>query len=144
MRVSTSQPQLVSGGGGVGVGGSSAYSTNGTVGILTNDIGVGCGIGSGRSKLRRNISAGATGVGGGNVAGSSSSNTGSAGISSAICPSSSCLSASTANHHHLQHSVTCEQSTQTPDSISRETKRHKLKAFKFSFNSVTTPALNLR
>uniref|UniRef100_W8BN48 5-hydroxytryptamine receptor 2C n=1 Tax=Ceratitis capitata TaxID=7213 RepID=W8BN48_CERCA len=43
-----------------------------------------------------------------------------------------------------QPSVTCEQSTQTPDSIMRETRRHKLKAFKFSLNNVTTPALNLR
>ncbi|XP_054086329.1 dopamine D2-like receptor isoform X2 [Zeugodacus cucurbitae] len=43
-----------------------------------------------------------------------------------------------------QHGATCEQSTQTPESIMRETRRHKLKAFKFSLNNVTTPALNLR
>lgn len=43
-----------------------------------------------------------------------------------------------------QHGGTCEQSTQTPESIMHETRRHKLKAFKFSLNSVTTPALNLR
>ncbi|XP_055903257.1 dopamine D2-like receptor [Eupeodes corollae] len=50
-------------------------------------------------------------------------------------------------HQHQQHhhqGPTCEQSTQTPDSISRETRRCKLKSFKFSLNSVTTPALNLR
>ncbi|XP_055852718.1 octopamine receptor beta-3R isoform X2 [Episyrphus balteatus] len=43
-----------------------------------------------------------------------------------------------------QQGPTCEQGTQTPDSISRETRRCKLKSFKFSLNSVTTPALNLR
>lgn len=43
-----------------------------------------------------------------------------------------------------QHGGTCEQSTQTPESLMRETRRHKLKAFKFSLNNVTTPALNLR
>ena len=38
---------------------------------------------------------------------------------------------------------TCEQSTQTPDSIARETRKCKLKALRFSFNNVTPPALNL-
>ncbi|XP_067639200.1 tyramine/octopamine receptor isoform X2 [Eurosta solidaginis] len=49
-------------------------------------------------------------------------------------------------HQQQQHgnSNTCEQSTQTPESIMRETRRHKLKSFKFSLNNVTTPTLNLR
>ncbi|XP_054081363.1 5-hydroxytryptamine receptor 2B-like [Zeugodacus cucurbitae] len=63
----------------------------------------------------------------------------------------SSISGSTANNNGSgsamlakQHGGTCEQSTQTPESIMRETGRHKLKAFKFSLNNVTTPALNLR
>ncbi|XP_037956068.1 5-hydroxytryptamine receptor 2A-like [Teleopsis dalmanni] len=51
------------------------------------------------------------------------------------------------NGNHLlqqKYQSTCEQGTQTPASISRETRRHKLKSFKFPFNSVPTPALNLR
>ncbi|XP_054086631.1 dopamine D2-like receptor isoform X2 [Zeugodacus cucurbitae] len=63
----------------------------------------------------------------------------------------SSISGSTANNNGSgsamlakQHGGTCEQSTQTPESIMRETRRHKLKAFKFSLNNVTTPALNLR
>ncbi|XP_055375509.1 uncharacterized protein LOC129608179 [Condylostylus longicornis] len=38
---------------------------------------------------------------------------------------------------------TCEQGTQTPESIERETRKCKLKALRFSFNNVTPPALNL-
>ncbi|XP_054725845.1 tyramine/octopamine receptor [Anastrepha obliqua] len=64
----------------------------------------------------------------------------------------SSISGSTANNNgsssallSQQHgNATCEQSTQTPESIMRETRRHKLKAFKFSLNSVPTPTLNLR
>lgn len=49
------------------------------------------------------------------------------------------------HHHHLHYSTTCEQSTQTPNSISRETRRNrKLKVLRFNFNKVATPTLNLR
>ncbi|XP_075145070.1 5-hydroxytryptamine receptor 2A [Haematobia irritans] len=59
------------------------------------------------------------------------------------------------HHHHQQHhqhaaqqhpyNGTCEQSTQTPTSISRETRRNRrLKVFRFNFNKVATPAINLR
>uniref|UniRef100_A0A1I8NUB3 G-protein coupled receptors family 1 profile domain-containing protein n=1 Tax=Stomoxys calcitrans TaxID=35570 RepID=A0A1I8NUB3_STOCA len=53
-------------------------------------------------------------------------------------------------HHHQQTSQhpfngTCEQGTQTPTSISRETRRNRrLKVFRFNFNKVATPAINLR
>ena len=49
------------------------------------------------------------------------------------------------HHHHLHYGSTCEQSTQTPNSISRETRRNrKLKVLRFNFNKVATPTLNLR
>ncbi|XP_073819214.1 uncharacterized protein [Musca autumnalis] len=52
-------------------------------------------------------------------------------------------------HHQQQHqhhfNGTCEQGTQTPTSISRETRRNRrLKVFRFNFNKVATPAINLR
>ncbi|XP_039947975.1 uncharacterized protein LOC120766490 [Bactrocera tryoni] len=63
----------------------------------------------------------------------------------------SSISGNTANNNgsnsallSKQYGGTCEQSTQTPESIMRETRRHKLKTFKFSLNNVTAPALNLR
>ncbi|XP_061389463.1 5-hydroxytryptamine receptor 2A [Musca vetustissima] len=57
------------------------------------------------------------------------------------------------HYHHHQHQQqhqhhfngTCEQGTQTPTSISRETRRNRrLKVFRFNFNKVATPAINLR
>ncbi|XP_058974045.1 5-hydroxytryptamine receptor 2A [Musca domestica] len=49
-------------------------------------------------------------------------------------------------HQHQHHfNGTCEQGTQTPTSISRETRRNRrLKVFRFNFNKVATPAINLR
>ncbi|XP_058455280.1 uncharacterized protein LOC131432785 [Malaya genurostris] len=50
-------------------------------------------------------------------------------------------------HHHHRHSPqpggTCDQSTQTPDSIERETRRRqKFRSFRLNLNSVPTPSIN--
>ena len=39
--------------------------------------------------------------------------------------------------------ATCDQATQTPNSISREKRKCKMKSLKLSFNNVAPPALNL-
>ncbi|KAG5680907.1 hypothetical protein PVAND_010385 [Polypedilum vanderplanki] len=39
---------------------------------------------------------------------------------------------------------TYDKSTQTPESIERETRRHKLRSLKINFNSVPTPSLNFK
>ncbi|XP_058823054.1 D(2)-like dopamine receptor isoform X2 [Topomyia yanbarensis] len=48
--------------------------------------------------------------------------------------------------HHHRHSPklggTCDQSTQTPDSIERETRRQKFCSFRLNLNSVPTPSIN--
>lgn len=41
-------------------------------------------------------------------------------------------------------SQTQNKSTQTPDSIERETRRHKLRSLKINFNNVPTPSLNFK
>jgi hypothetical protein len=39
---------------------------------------------------------------------------------------------------------TYDKSTQTPDNIERETRRHKLRSLKINFNNVPTPTLNFK
>lgn len=41
-------------------------------------------------------------------------------------------------------SQTHNKSTQTPDNIERETRRHKLRSLKINFNNVPTPSLNFK
>lgn len=133
VRVSTSQPQL-------------GYSTNGNSGGASN---AGGSISGGLSSLRssiRNRAVTLSGIDNG------SNHHNQQQQQQQIHPLLHHQHQHQHHHHHHQHQQqhqhlqqnTCEQGTQTPDSISRETRRHKLKTFKFSFNNVTTPALNLR
>lgn len=39
---------------------------------------------------------------------------------------------------------THDKSTQTPENIERETRRHKLRSLKINFNNVPTPSLNFK
>ncbi|XP_053697784.1 D(2)-like dopamine receptor [Sabethes cyaneus] len=46
------------------------------------------------------------------------------------------------HQHPLQLGGTCDQSTQTPESIERETRRQRFCSFRLNFNSVPTPNIN--
>ncbi|XP_055540717.1 D(2)-like dopamine receptor [Wyeomyia smithii] len=46
------------------------------------------------------------------------------------------------HQHPLQLGGTCDQSTQTPESIERETRRQRFRSFRLNFNSVPTPNIN--
>ncbi|XP_062565212.1 octopamine receptor [Armigeres subalbatus] len=61
------------------------------------------------------------------------------------------------NHHHHHHrhfhrsdlsgqpgSGTCDQSTQTPENIERETRRQRFCSFRLNLNSVPTPSINFK